>query len=227
MPSRLPQGHLAAITIDPAAAATAQPGILDNFTTIFAAQMSRGFPFAITPQLTIASSDAVIRQHLVLSAGQPPAGTLTWDQTITIASHSCTIDLTRVQPTALRNQGYGKQLLSNALAWYDHMAIDTLNGAPGLEDGGYFWARAGFVPDASSWSALTNDFESLYKRCRPQDPRYWDALQRLWSKGPTVFNAIASVSSGFGREFLRGKHWGGSLCLNDPQRYAIIRAYIP
>ena len=108
--------------------------------------------------------------------------------------------------------------MSNALSWYDHMGVAEVRLHAAHEDGGFFWATFGFVPDQASWAALGRRCDELVQRPRLSDLTY---LQPLWQGNPE--NLYLLATSAFGREILHRALWYGTLDLTDPLRYTLAR----
>lgn len=133
-----------------------------------------------------------------------------------------------------QSNGYGAQLLANALSVYAQMGIAEITLTAGLSAGSSVWPRLGFSPEseaewrrlreriilnASKLSASVHDaYFSKYGRClsaaidaivSDDDPR---AIYDLVDLDPgNQTSKLANLKHGIAGELLSGGHWQGRL----------------
>jgi hypothetical protein len=173
---------------------------------------------AWTPELSVIASDDGWRQIIQLTDAADAS----------IVFHQCVfrpichLESMRILPSQSRRKGWGKCFFRQLLNWYDHYGISQLVLTAAGEDGGYWWARAGFLPDATSWQVLERKIQSYVDRF-PNISSIQD-IGELLRSGPKQLRVIAA--SEHGRSILRGTMWQGSLDLTDIRRYSIFRAWV-
>jgi hypothetical protein len=100
---------------------------------------------------------------------------------------------------------------------------------PGDEDGGYTWARYGFVPEDASWNELRGEIAGRLHEIQglPDDVR--QSLEELlassnskaiWriadSRTPVPISNESSQLTTLGKRLLRGTTWKGYMDVKDP-----------
>jgi hypothetical protein len=171
-----------------------------------------------------------LRMHVKSSDGH--LGSLSMDRVIDLNTKTVGHTLFSLSG-AVQNGGVGKKLFDASLDLYDHMGIKNLKVHANCDVGGYAWARYGFVPTQESWNNLR---ENLGGRAREiSDVRVRDQVRVLLSDPhPTAIKELAGIKTkvyGFerqsvGKGMLLGKEWYGSMRLDDPKKYAEVRAYV-
>lgn len=68
-----------------------------------------------------------------------------------------------------KGKGIGKYLLAGNVEVYRQLGINRVNVSAALEDGGYAWAKFGYVPDQISWNYLSNVLQD--RLSPPSGPR--------------------------------------------------------
>lgn len=122
--------------------------------------------------------------------------------------------------------GFGKKLLAAQLDLYDHAGIEKVTVHANIDVGGYAWARAGFKPDnPKRFLAMVehriNDLVEWGKLSR-QDA---NEIERIMADDEDGYALQRMAATPFGKVFLLGSNWWGTLDLTDEERYAYVKNY--
>jgi GNAT superfamily N-acetyltransferase len=147
-----------------------------------------------------------------------------------------------------RNQGIGNDIIRHNMDWYRANGVDNVNVLAASQDGGYHWARTGFVPTKegfAGWDAVRkrvgNDLESLHATYGLGDEGYQAAKSILADPDPRAIWRLAdlqhpvgtgSYSGGqarppvpLGKRLLSGERWDGTFDVTDPDTMDRFDAY--
>jgi GNAT superfamily N-acetyltransferase len=147
-----------------------------------------------------------------------------------------------------RNSGISNEILRHNIDWYRNNGIDNVNVFAASQDGGYHWARTGFVPTKegfSGWDKLRkrvgNDLDSLHATYGLPDNVHAEAKAILADPDPRAIWRLADmrhpVSGGsygsgqakppipLGARLLSGERWDGNFDVNDPDVLTRFNAY--
>ncbi len=124
--------------------------------------------------------------------------------------------------SGLQGQGLSKKLMVDSMSMYEKMGVDEIHLHAGLSQGGYVWAKYGFVPSETSWKALTSQLEerarSLYGSNVPEGLKsilQSDDARSIW--------ALSDHPDG--KALLQGTDWAGKLLLENKESMARYNAY--
>jgi len=131
---------------------------------------------------------------------------------------------------SLQGHGLAKQMFTNLFDVYDHLGMKTVGVSASLSNGGYAWARFGFIPNSSDWSSVANN--ALHRAERDSDLTPDIKAQVRLIAGMTNPKAIWLLAGlkdangkSVGAKLLRGQDWHGKIDLNNPEQYAVVRDY--
>jgi hypothetical protein len=124
----------------------------------------------------------------------------------------------RIDPPNMRGGGASRMVLRNLVSWWDNIDAKRLIIDAGKEDGGFFWARFGMVPDAAGWSALKG---YLAKRIEHAPEDVQEIVNVIIRSGPRSLVKLASLPDG--RALLRGSQWTGFLDFSDIDLYLRLK----
>ena len=130
-----------------------------------------------------------------------------------------------------QRRGIGKVFLRNSDDFYAEHGLSVAIVDAGGVNGGYTWARYGFVPD--DWpavqGALRNNLEGLRGRLNPQD--HDDLLTTINDIDPHALHDLTLVDVEVdgvkvGLHLLNDVRWSGRLDREDDVAYGVFRSYV-
>lgn len=118
-----------------------------------------------------------------------------------------------------QGQGIAKSIFRKAIPEYAKMGYKEVHVGAGLSEGGYAWAKYGFVPTKQSWSYLLDSV-----KYRATDPVQKKFLKTIKKSQPKDIWKIAD--SEFGHRLLAGTGWDGVLSFSDRDAMDRFTAYV-
>lgn len=130
----------------------------------------------------------------------------------------------------LQGHGLGKQMFTNLFDVYDHLGMKTVGVSASLSNGGYAWARFGFIPNASDWSSVSNNALHRAERDSSLTPDIKAQVRLIAGiTNPKAIWLLAGLKDANGKSvgatLLRGQDWHGKIDLDNPEQYAVVRDY--
>ena len=138
-----------------------------------------------------------------------------------VGSKTVEHDLFRLEPEA-QGTGLGTAYLKNSVEVYKAAGLSKITTEAALQNGGYTWARLGFVPDEVSWGYVKDNIEEQLPDLSPGDRAQIEPL--LGSRDPHTIWKIADHPQG--KMLLSGSAWKGSFDLYDPESNERLNASI-
>jgi hypothetical protein len=129
-------------------------------------------------------------------------------------------------PIDYRGTGNARLMMRASVEEYDRLGVSRIETEAGGQDGGYVWARAGFV--ASNELTVR---QYLMRGAVGLDAADFEAVSRvLTGAGPgAMMSDLAALSvpsnTHLGRDFLRGTQWHGHIDLTDSAHRARLIQY--
>jgi GNAT superfamily N-acetyltransferase len=130
----------------------------------------------------------------------------------------------------LRGQSLTKSVLAANIDFYRKNGINRVLTSAGDEDGGYTWARYGFVPEAKSWAILRGTLMRRVDQIEGlPDSEYNRVKELLMSPDPKAIWEIADNNTPvpdrkdsrqmttLGKRLLRGTNWNGFMDLTNTE----------
>jgi hypothetical protein len=124
--------------------------------------------------------------------------------------------------SGLQGQGLSKKLMVDSMSMYEKMGVDEIHLHAGLSQGGYVWAKYGFVPSETEWKDLASQLKmrafSLHGGKIPEGLKsilQSDDARSIW--------ALSDHPDG--KALLQGTHWTGKLSLENKEAMARYNAY--
>jgi hypothetical protein len=138
-----------------------------------------------------------------------------------------------------RGNGLVKPILQKLHEVYSYLGIRTLRTSAELENGAYVWARAGYLPTASSWNKLSKRVLTKLQKLQeslPDDEKiesrlYQFLITTLANPNPKGIWLIADAgmlvdNKKLGYFLLAGEQWKGYLNLDSEEQMARCRRFM-
>lgn len=118
-------------------------------------------------------------------------------------------------------QGHGiaKSIFREAIPQYQKLGFKEVRVGAGLSQGGYAWAKYGFVPDKTSWGYILNN--AKYSASTPAQKKF---VRTLKLSRPKDIWKLAD--SAWGHDMLAGSGWEGVLKFSDRESMERFHAYV-
>jgi GNAT superfamily N-acetyltransferase len=124
-----------------------------------------------------------------------------------------------------QGKGFGKKLLAGNIAMYREMGLKHVETLANIDVGGYAWAKYGYVPTRSAWSALKSEWSKSIAKSAPEtQARFKAEVAPLLKSDPKAIWAVAD--SKWGKTLLLGRSWEGRLNLKDEESMGRFDAYV-
>ena len=124
--------------------------------------------------------------------------------------------------SGLQGRGLSKKLMVDSMSMYEKMGVDEIHLHAALSQGGYVWAKYGFVPSETEWKALASQLKmrafSLHGGNIPEE-----LMSILQSDDARSIWALSDHPDG--KALLQGTDWMGKLLLKDKEAMARYNAY--
>lgn len=195
--------------------------------------LAHSFPSPYSIKLNLRKRQSV-RYWLLLTNGSQPMAYA--QRTLNFPNKSAAHDYLAFVPSAQSN-GYGAQILANALSVYSHMGISKITLTAGLSAGSAVWPRLGFAPESEDeWRRLCKRITSNVTKLNPSVHQAYqsiygrplvDAIDAVvGDKDPqAIFDLVdidpgnraaklTGLMHGIAGCLLSGGHWRGSLEMN-------------
>jgi hypothetical protein len=124
--------------------------------------------------------------------------------------------------SGLQGRGLSKKLMADSMSMYEKMGVDEIHLHAALSQGGYVWAKYGFVPSETEWKALASQLKmrafSLHGGNIPEGLKsilQSDDARSIW--------ALSDHPDG--KALLQGTDWMGKLLLKNKEAMARYNAY--
>ena len=135
-----------------------------------------------------------------------------------------------------QGKGIAKKLMREAMDLYADMGINNVELTANIIEGGYAWARYGFVPRVNSWFRFKNEIDSKFRAWQRGEKKIAissDDAARLQAildnEDPKAVWELADFEAGgekIGKELMLGESWHGGIDLNDKESMARFNSYV-
>lgn len=125
-------------------------------------------------------------------------------------------------PASLQGKGITKKVMLDSMALYERIGVKRISIHAGLSQGGYVWAKYGFVPSESAWNRISFELSeranSLYGDNVPEGLK-----ASLARSDPKSLWDVADHPEG--KKLLQGTGWMGTLSLDDIEAMSRYKHY--
>lgn len=132
-----------------------------------------------------------------------------------------------------RGMGIATVFLRNSMRLYKRMGIEKVTVMASMANGGYTWARFGFLPGQQSWERLQDRLKKRLSELEDKLPRRTyklaeAALRQKTPKGLWIIADLAVEVDGvpLGKELLVGERWTGEMNLKDKDQMKRFWSYV-
>jgi hypothetical protein len=131
--------------------------------------------------------------------------------------------LFNIQDPQDQGRGWGKRILAGNVAVYKSLGLSKVKVSAGLSQGGYAWARFGYLPDQTGWNYLRRSLLTSGRYGNASDQEKQQIIKILNTEDRHAMWALADHK--YGHALLAGQGWSGTLDLNNALQMARFNAY--
>ena len=124
----------------------------------------------------------------------------------------------------LKNRGLGAEVTRDALRLYRELGVSNIVLKASMTEGGYVWARYGFVPSQSAWDKVRGQIRERLAEMDLDGALRQEITSHLDDKNPRAIWRVAD--SVLGKELLLGRSWDGEMDLGDQVSVRRTRDYL-
>lgn len=118
-----------------------------------------------------------------------------------------------------------REIIAGNMALYRKVGIEKVTLLANIEEGGFAWAKYGFVPTPEDWSALLSELRDKIENL-PDTHKSDQSMLKGLTKGKDPKAIWAVADSEYGMYLLLGTQWEGELDLTDKSATARLDGFL-